>query len=339
MTRQLLAASFILLCVPFGCATDPTTTSPIAGSAIEFTYETGSVKVVVNVETSRSRSPTINAAALLTDLVDGKYEVATKFASEVSAVLPSSFAFTFSDCPNAEAPTILGPPILHPDGLYNLLAQSYPANCIFTSDTTVSATATVTVSKTGQPDKILNGTGNTSTPPTPATHHTIFVTSDRYSGNRGGVSGADSTCQTVAASGTATSTLGGTWRAIVSTAASNASSRITFESGSSIKNTNGATVVANSSDLWGGTLLTPVGYDQNGSPGAVTERVWTGSTASGTHGGNADCSGWTNSTFGWGHYGDLTSATSTWISAGDSTLCKGPPDSEASHLYCINSSD
>lgn len=170
--------------------------------------------------------------------------------------------------------------------------------------------------------------------------HTVFVTESML-GNLGGLSGADSLCETRAQSGSQTQ-VGGNWRAILSEGGTNAKDRIQFWPNSFIVNTQGELVVPVSSDLWGGTLSNAIQYNQNGVMGAI--RVWTGSLADGTRASGLDsavsCSSWTNdrNTFS-GIIGMSLNIDANWINnmsmgCGAQGFFGGQPPAG---IYCINS--
>lgn len=162
------------------------------------------------------------------------------------------------------------------------------------------------------------------------TFHTIFATSTTPDGNLGGISGADTICATRAVLGSKTSTLSGTWKAIVSTATVNAKDHLSLTATLSIKNTNGEMVLGLASDLWGATLLNPVKYNENGT--AAGANVWTGTDYTGVYN-NENCSGWTSSNAGeLGGRGGTTNTNATWIDAHSGATCNLPKG-----LYCINS--
>ncbi|MBI2601653.1 MAG: DUF1554 domain-containing protein [Deltaproteobacteria bacterium] len=153
--------------------------------------------------------------------------------------------------------------------------------------------------------------------------HRIFVTSNTYNGNLGGLSGADTSCQGLG------SALGGKWKAVLSDSATSASTRIQVLTGG-IKNMAGATVAINSTDLWDNTLSAAINRTETGASFAT--EVWTGSNGDGTFHA-ATCSSWTSSSGGsiTGRTGDSSiTANDDWVSF-RSRACDG-----VRALYCID---
>ncbi len=166
-----------------------------------------------------------------------------------------------------------------------------------------------------------DGLANASCPPIKR----VFVTTSRYSGNLGGLSGADTLCQ-AHADGASGGALGGTWVAWLSTGVVNAKDRITQAEYRLIDR---VTVVAvGKADLLDGSLLHAIDMDENGAIPDVPNWVHTGTIANGTARGR-DCSGWTD--------GD---AQPTWLglcnySDAAWTDWSGGACSNSSHLYCF----
>jgi hypothetical protein len=167
----------------------------------------------------------------------------------------------------------------------------------------------------------------------------VFVTSTVYSGNLGGLAGADALCMAQAAVGN----LPGTFKAWLSTTTVNAESRLTHSAGPYVLQ-DGTTVVANNwADLTNGDLDHAIDQDENGLVSASgTSRsyiscsgvsgavVFTDSRPNGTFYDNFDCGAWTigtAATFAIG--GNSYAANSEW-----SLACNAPCDL-TSPLYCI----
>ena len=120
---------------------------------------------------------------------------------------------------------------------------------------------------------------------------TVFVTSLPVNGNLGGLSGADATCGTVAA----TADLPGEFVAFLSDFNNDAADRITADGPWHLAGTFPLGKVAdNKADLLDGSIDTPINVGESGQsiPGVI---VWTGSGADGTYSGQA-CSNWTDGT-------------------------------------------
>lgn len=176
------------------------------------------------------------------------------------------------------------------------------------------------------------------------TFHTIFVATMAIDA---AYSNMDGNCTSAAAAGSKTSTLTGTWRAIVSKSSKNAKDRITFISGSSIQNTAGQTIVTSSASLWGGALLNSPAYDADGgtphSGPAIPHQVWTGSTSAGVYnsgGGSSTntCADWTDiSAANSGTTGLIGATDGKWLDNG-TTNCGFPGTFQTNgSIYCINS--
>jgi hypothetical protein len=116
----------------------------------------------------------------------------------------------------------------------------------------------------------------------------VFITSGTYTGNLGGLSGADSSCQALAdAAG-----LVGTFKAWLSDGTTSAASRLTHSTLDYVLVD--GTVVANGwNDLTDGTLDAVINLTQTGAPNA-SKFVWTNTTQSGTIDGAAHCLNWTS---------------------------------------------
>ena len=151
--------------------------------------------------------------------------------------------------------------------------------------------------------------------------HRIFVTSTAYEGDMGGAAGADSECNTVAAD----EGLEGEWKAIVS-AIRDARSRVDVHS--SVYNTNGDKVADGETDLWDGSIDSPVLYDEAGGPEKTN--VWTGTAKDGGLKGD-DCEDWTSLRIGAiGQAGHSNRDGGKWLEFTTNTC-----NTEV-HLYCID---
>jgi len=161
--------------------------------------------------------------------------------------------------------------------------------------------------------------------------HIIFVTSNTYSGNLGGLSGADAKCQALAD----VADLSGTYVAVLSDSTTNAKDRFTVTA--PIKNTNGDTVADNAADLWDGGLNTAVGFDETGAP--LSESVWTNTTFSGNLVSGipeAVCENWTTTAEPSGPvvFGFSNQQDDRWVHTSDQLSC-----SNARALYCIRTTN
>ncbi len=142
-------------------------------------------------------------------------------------------------------------------------------------------------------------------------HKVVFVTSATYSGNLGGVAGADAKC---AARATAAG-LSGTFKAWISAGFSDPSS--TFTRSTFPYELVDTTVVANNwAALVSGTLSHAINLDENGAAVVGLGRVWTGTYRDGTTNGHPGqlCLDWTTGEFGapTGAQGGLSKTDSEW---------------------------
>lgn len=159
---------------------------------------------------------------------------------------------------------------------------------------------------------------------TPSGGRRFFVTAQSFTGNLGGVAGADQKCQFAAMN----AGLSGTWRAWLTVIGASVSSRISE--------------TTPWSDLRGGILFTnDEGRDQN-LPGFPLDRdelgrvigdvrVWTNAWSTGLPQ-ISDCAAWTNATAGLkGHVGAPASTIpGRWAANFEEITCQTP-----AHLYCV----
>lgn len=324
-----LLFSLLLLPLLFGsCATEPGSSTPVAGGAVtKFTYETGEMSIVVDIPTSRSRATPIVAAAVLFDInpETGERTQSTELDTDVSVVWPDSITFTIPGC--------AGTPVYQSADTYTtfkIFHYGYPAECTASEEIRISASASLTVNKTGLPAKVLNGVGASSGGS--FTYHVIFATSSSHTGNLGGLSGADAICALRAATGSARSTLGGTWKALVSTTAVNAKDHISLTPSFQIKNTSGQILVNAASDIWGASLLNAVGFNENGGTSGAPFQIWTGTQDSGFTD-DYTCLDWTSASDSEeGGRGASDVTIGTWIERVGTAPCDNDYP-----IYCINS--
>lgn len=170
----------------------------------------------------------------------------------------------------------------------------------------------------------------------------VFVTSDAYSGNLGGLAGADAICQDLATG----ASLDGVYKAWLSSTTTSAASRLTHVFVPYVL-VNGVVVADGWDGLTSGTLLVPINVNEKGGPppilaspcGGTSESVvWTSTATSGALGTTqgATCDDWASSGPTSGAilgYADRTD--SAWtdgcaLQGEDSTIC-----SSNAALYCI----
>ena len=110
--------------------------------------------------------------------------------------------------------------------------------------------------------------------PTPMSSNRVFVTSTNYTGNLGGLAGADAKCQERANA----ANLGGTWKIWLSDTTGSPSTRFT-KSSNPYKLLNGTTIANNWSDLTDGTLQNPLNMTELGT--TVQTSTWTNTKING----------------------------------------------------------
>ena len=153
----------------------------------------------------------------------------------------------------------------------------------------------------------------------------VFVTSAVYSGNLGGLSGADAKCQNLANN----AGLIGVWKAWLSIWNSNARNRITDQA---YINPRGELVANNLADLTDGSIERPINIDEKGSK-IYYGVVWTGTKSDGTY----------NYKY---YYDDIRSCLSWSSSSSNAQSTVGLTDSKdklwtdnsfnaASFMYCV----
>ncbi len=167
-------------------------------------------------------------------------------------------------------------------------------------------------------------------PPQSDKPRTIFVSSSSISGNMGSINTADSKCQALAAA----AGLSGSFIALLSTGGLGARDRI--GSSGAISNTRGEIVAKRAADLFDGSLLRPIFYDENRAL-VPSPYVWTGSSAVGNvmrskvDGSIATCSNWGfNSGDPYAAVGLSDRASGAWLLYDSDYKC-----SNHFRIYCI----
>ena len=160
----------------------------------------------------------------------------------------------------------------------------------------------------------------------------VFVTSQMFNGNFGGLLGADAQCQALAVA----AGLPGTYMAWMSTAAESPSTRMT-QSNNPYVRTDGVQVAPNWAGLVDGTLDAPINVTELGGPppigntscaGGGFPTVWSSTASNGTSGGSS-CADWT-SIAGGGQWGRADMTDGTW-----SSWCFGGVCDWVSPIYCV----
>jgi hypothetical protein len=165
-----------------------------------------------------------------------------------------------------------------------------------------------------------------------ANERRVFVTNSSYSGNLGGVTGADSVCQSLA-SGIGLGS--GTWRAIISDTTISAVSRLDFNWGT-LKRLDGIVVANGWNDLWDGTIQNPINISETGGTinGAVMTATSSNGTTSATIAKNHSCNNWTQaSSDEQPNLGNSGISTSAWVRWQDSVY-----SGCSNRIYCFEHS-
>lgn len=151
----------------------------------------------------------------------------------------------------------------------------------------------------------------------------VFASSVLYTGNMGGLAGADALC-----AGLASGVLPGTFKAYLSTAAEAATARLSHGTGS-YKSTSGETVALSDVEFFSAVHLAPIDHDEHGNP-IVGPLVWTGTGASGESV-SPNCSDWTSADGSVQGSGGLVDffTFSDWTTNGQA------PCDQTRHLYCV----
>jgi hypothetical protein len=158
----------------------------------------------------------------------------------------------------------------------------------------------------------------------------VFVTSQVYDGNLGGLMGADAKCQALAAA----ADLEGNYKAWVSTNQVNGSPATRFtQSVIPYVRIDGVKIAENWADLIDSSLLAPINVTELGGPAPMTNfctasSVYTGTNPNGTPI-NANCSNWTSTEVG-STWGEASSIIGAW-----SYGCLGGSCAWMASLYCF----
>ncbi len=166
--------------------------------------------------------------------------------------------------------------------------------------------------------------------------HHVFVSSATYTGNLGGLVGADTKCQTLAS----TAGLPGIYRAWLSDGTNGAATRLTHSTQPYVLS-DGKTVVANDwTGLTSGTLLHAIDLTETGQPPPngnnlcmnSTQVVFTDTTIAGAVVAAADsCSAWTSASVAVSSFGLANATNGTWTNA-----CAGAGNCAATAaIYCV----
>ncbi len=201
----------------------------------------------------------------------------------------------------------------------------------------------------GTPDALPDGGGDAASDPdsapdapgsdggadaAPATFKLVFITSETFTGNLGGTSGADATCTMLAHN----AGHAGTFAAWVSTVASPVTTRFAHST-LPYQLVDGTTVANEWGNLISGTIFETINLDEHGSPIAFsvtneTGITWTGTEANGTVDPTSSdlCADWTTTDSSAGHdtlIGYDNAASSSWTAAARDAC------NVAHSLYCF----
>lgn len=307
-----------------GCATDPGSTTPTTGASVTLTYDGAGLRPILNVVPSRKGRARDTVYAAVFYMENGQYS--TNITEGLSLRIDSLSLTMPSSCSGAT--------LAHNEFYTTYAIYTYfTDNCTISASETVTASVTATVSYQGN-SRIINGSavasGGGGGGGGDLTEHTIFVTSQTYNGNLGGLSGADSICATRAAAGSLTSALPGTWKAVLSDETTSAASRLNIQN-IPVKNVAGE-VVASAGFFWISPHTTAVSYSEDGLP-SVSNPYTATTTSGGLHAGRT-CNNWTDGTSGvTGRTGNDNAINNAWISQLNTTC------DTVSTLYCINVDD
>jgi hypothetical protein len=160
----------------------------------------------------------------------------------------------------------------------------------------------------------------------------VFISSQSYNGNLGGLSGADLKCQALASA----AGLNGAFKAWLSAGVETPISRFTHIP-QGYKQVNDVFIAHSFDSLVSGTLLNPLSADEHGIAVDTGTTVWTDVNADGTASDptacptcSPNCQGWTDSTVGdWGQGGAVGYTNLAWTRAGASACYS------QARLYCF----
>lgn len=161
---------------------------------------------------------------------------------------------------------------------------------------------------------------------------TVFVTSQLYTGDLGGLVGADDVCQTLANG----AMLPGTYRAWLSDSTGSPTARMTHHDGPYIL-TDGTVIAANWLDLVDGELLHPINLDESGVVPVsqyvcIDGEIWSNTLTTGDIETDAHCDNWSSSQVGTSSSaGNMYAADASWT---DST-CQPVTCAAMLGFYCF----
>ena len=163
----------------------------------------------------------------------------------------------------------------------------------------------------------------------PVVHRKVFVSSGKYDGNLGGLSGADIRCNTLAQ----LVGLSGTFKAWLSDAATGPADRFDTSFTGVYELIDGSIVAHGWADLTDGSLMHAIDLSEKNAP--LDTAVWTSTDPSGGPNGTDHCLDWTSSQValdGW--YGFSSASDTSWTQS-----LEGLPCSSAVNIYCFEDPD
>lgn len=209
-------------------------------------------------------------------------------------------------------------------------AGDIPGDWIPTPTPTPTSTPTPTpIPPTPTPTSTPTPTRTPTPTPTPVPKR-VFLASETYRGNLGGLTGADNKCQTLANN----AGLGGTWKAWLSDGSTSALSRL-LHSAVPYKLVDGTLIANNWDDLITNGPRTAINKDQTSNTITSSLYVWTNTLRDGSRSGTSNCSDWSspaNSVFGVNGYGSSFGSDGLWTHYDPVTTA---PCSNYRRLYCF----
>lgn len=267
-----------------------------------------------------------------------------QFGSVVPNAMSAAVSFTFtntggSTATGCSAPTKAGANpaefSIQDDGCGTMdLAANASCTVSVVASPTTAGTKTMTLSRTCA----AGGTASTTAEGLVANLPMyIFVTSTKYKGNLGGLTGADTICNNAGTTGQLTSGLNKTWKAMLSmtTGGTTINAKDRFVWTGPLYNVNNAMAVQNPAS-WPWVPVNAnanINLNQNGgAPGDAY--VWSGSSIDGTAKPNLDCNGWTDESqahSGWAGQNGSFPASNDWFDS-FSNFC----DNQFFTLLCVS---
>ncbi|MEN9834740.1 MAG: hypothetical protein RL011_933, partial [Pseudomonadota bacterium] len=230
--------------------------------------------------------------------------------------------------------------------IYSAVGSTPPANCtgteILTIDPSlvVTSTAVTVLDQTGSAGQTYSyrvcafNNGNnqmgtaTSGSATTSTAQFAFVTNSTTTGNLGGVTAANSTCQTEGANFDSALT----WVALLSDSTKEAAGRAPIIGPVYSTEATPALIASDYRDLWHeGTLSQAISYDASGN--TQSGSAWTGSLATGLRSSTDHCSNWGSASSALnGASGTVAASNSGWANSGNSSC------DSIQRFYCVSQS-